>query len=306
MTDQEKLSAPLTPADAPANPATGSGLQIREVTNGRGDFIQDGGISYDSNLTISGSASPREYVEIWDWGQPVTSAYADLQGLFIAKLPDQLRGPHLYTATNVGGVISPPWTVIVEGVTAPVIESVYGPDGEPINDGERTFHNELNFIGLGVPGRRVDLLNNGKVIKLLNIDPNGHWSARLEDLKPGTQVFVARDLTGLESPAWRVVVTKPSVLAIKFVIGQEQFQEIDNQGVTTDRAVTVVGTGIPHETGWIVDYNNNLVPFAVDEHGVYSATIRDLAVNHVHTLRCKSETGRLSAPWAIRVVSSKL
>lgn len=308
MSDQEKLSAPLTPAVATTHSATANAPVIREVTNGKGESIPNGGISNDSKLKISGSGLAGEPVHISDAGRPVAVVSADVQGNFIVALANLQAGQHTYVARSADGVVSPQWTVTVaiDVLNAPVIETVYEPDGKIVPDGQSTFHDELNFIGQGIPGRIVELLNNGTVIRLLNIDSDGHWSANVTGLQPGTQRFIARDPNGLESAPWQVTVNKPTSLTIKFVLGQERFQEIGNQGVTTDRSVTITGTGIPGETGWIVDYQNNLVNFVVDEHGVYSATITDLAVNHVHTFRCKSDSGRLSAPWAIRVTSSEI
>lgn len=308
MSDQEKLSAPLTPAVATTHSATANAPVIREVTNGKGESIPNGGISNDSKLKISGSGLAGEPVHISDAGRPVAVVSADVQGNFIVALANLQAGQHTYVARSADGVVSPQWTVTVDidVLNAPVIETVYEPDGKIVPDGQSTFHDELNFIGQGIPGRIVELLNNGTVIRLLNIDSDGHWSANVSGLQPGIQRFVARDPNGHESSSWQVEVIKPTALTIKFVLGQERFQEIGNQGVTTDRSVTITGTGIPGETGWIVDYQNNLVNFVVDEHGVYSATITDLAVNHVHTFRCKSDSGRLSAPWAIRVTSSEI
>ena len=308
MSDQEKLSAPLTPAVATTHSATANAPVIRKVTNGKGESIPNGGISNDSKLKISGSGLAGEPVHISDAGRPVAVVSADVQGNFIVALANLQAGQHTYVARSADGVVSPQWTVTVaiDVLNAPVIETVYEPDGKIVPDGQSTFHDELNFIGQGIPGRIVELLNNGTVIRLLNIDSDGHWSANVSGLQPGIQRFVARDPNGHESSSWQVEVIKPTALTIKFVLGQERFQEIGNQGVTTDRSVTITGTGIPGETGWIVDYQNNLVNFVVDEHGVYSATITDLAVNHVHTFRCKSDSGRLSAPWAIRVTSSEI
>lgn len=308
MTDQEKLSAPLTPAAITNHSTTGNVPVIREVTNGKGESIPNGGISRDGNLQISGSALPGEHVHISDAGLPVAVVIANVQGDFIVALANVQTGQHTYIARNADGVVSAPWTVTVasEVQSAPVIEVVYGPDGKVVPDGQSTFHDELNLIGQGIPGQVVELLCNGTVIRLLNIDSIGHWSANVTGLQTGIQRFVARAPNGLESASWQVAVIKPLALKIKFVIGQEQFQEIENHGVTTDRAVTIIGTGIPGETGWIVDYHKDLVSWAVDDRGIFSATVRDLAVNHVHTLRCKSDSGRLSAPWAIRVVASKI
>lgn len=305
MTDQEKLSVPLTPANAANNATAVRATMIIAVINGKGEIIPNGGTSKDGNLQIIGTTRPLYEAEVWDGQDYLGTVHPDGDGNFNATLDDQQNGQHSYLIRSMSGEESTPWVVIVDVVKAPVIEAIFEPGGQLISDGQRTFYNELNFIGQGIPGRIVELVNNGKVVQLLNIDSSGHWSAKVTGLQTGTQRFTARDPNGLESGPWWIEVNKPVALSIKFVLGQEQFQLIENQGVTTDTSVTITGTGIPNERGWIVDYHQNLVEFAVDQHGIYSATVENLAVNHVHTLRCKSDSGRLSAPWAIRVVSSK-
>jgi len=143
------------------------------------------------------------------------------------------------------------------------------------------------------------------VLKLLNVADNGHWSAILENLMTGTQNFIARETNGQQSSPWQVHIKELAPISIQFVLGNEHFQLIGNGDSTTDRKVTLVGTANPGETGWIVDYERDLVPFAANDCGVYFATVEGLEDRH-HTFRLRSDRGRVSTPWVIQVVSSKL
>ncbi|MBF6034767.1 hypothetical protein H8F23_16075 [Pseudomonas sp. P155] len=280
---------------------------ILSITNGDDISIPPDGTTTNGDLSFVGSAAPNQLAVMLDYGIPAhPSVTVDERGHFSALLLDQAPGNHAYSVRTSDGQLSAPWTVKVDVSETVSIDSVYDPAGRLVGKGETTFQNELNFIGKGAPGKVVELVNNGTVLSLLNVGTDGHWSAKIKDLKTGTQNFIARETNGQQSSPWRVLIKQPAPISIQFVLGNESFQLIGNQETTSDRSVTLVGTATPGETGWIVDYQRDLVPFAANEHGVYCATIEDLEENWVHTFRLRSDLGRLSTPWAIRVVSSKL
>ncbi|MFG6202848.1 hypothetical protein [Pseudomonas retamae] len=291
---------------APGN-AELEATRILSIVNGDDLFIPPDGITTNGDLKFVGAAKPNQFAEILDHDIPVHDPVTvDDTGHFSAKLLDQKRGLHVYSVKTTDGQQSAPWNINVEVHETVSIDSVYGPDGTLIGNGKDTHHNELNFIGVGSPGKVVELVNNGTVLKLLNVGADGHWSANLKDLNTGTQNFIARETDGQQSSPWRVLIKQPAPISIQFVIGNESFQLIGNHEPTTDRKVTLVGTANPGETGWIVDYKRDLVPFAANDQGVYFATIEGLEENGFHTFRLRSDLGRLSWPWAIKVIPSKL
>ncbi|MCL9800130.1 hypothetical protein [Pseudomonas sp. AKS31] len=307
MNDQVKLSPHFTSVGLLQGSAESIAPKILSVTDGEGNPVQDGGTATNGHLSFVGSASPNQQAEIWDNGAPAyPPVNVDVEGHFSALLLDQKRGRHVYHVKTTDNQESPTWTVDVNVSETVSITWVTGPDGLVIKNGEFTFHDELNFTGTGTPDKVVELMNNGTVVKLLNVDSNGNWSANVKGLETGTQNFIARETNGQQSSPWRVLVKQPAPISIQFVLGNESFQLIGNQKTTTDTSVTLVGTANPRETGWIVDYERDLVPFAANDQGVYFATIKDLEEDHVHTFRLRSDLARISTPWAIRVVSSKL
>lgn len=281
--------------------------RIRSIINGDGLSIPSGGATTNGDLDFVGAAEPNQFAEILDHYIPVHDPVrVDATGHFSAKLLHQKQGLHVYSVKTTDGQQSAPWDIYVNVHEAVSIDSVYGPDGTPIGNGQETYHNELNFIGVGTPGKVLDLVSNGTILDRLNVGPNGHWSTNLKNLSTGTQNFIALETDGQQSSPWRVLIKQPAPIAIQFVIGNESFQLIGNGNSTTDRTVTLVGTANPGETGWIADYHRDLVPFAANDKGVYFATVEDLEENIVHTFRLRSDQGRTSSPWYIKVISSKL
>lgn len=306
MNDQVTLSEPRILVQPLGKRTSHTGTQILSITNGYGEPIEPGGISTNGDLSFVGAASPDQQAQILDRGVPAhIPVNVDEAGHFSAFLPGQRYGDHEFSVRTTDGQESALWPVFVDVHEEASIEWIAGPDGELIYNGATTLHNELSFVGQGIADQSVDLLDNGVILQTLNVDEGRHWSALVKDLSTGSHNFTVRGRQGEESSPWRVLIKKPAPLSIQFVIGKGSFQLIGNHESTVDRTVTLVGTANPGETGGIVDYHNELVPFAADQNGVYTATIEGLEENRVHTFRLKSDMGRLSTPWAIRVIASQ-
>ncbi|RON69497.1 hypothetical protein [Pseudomonas fluorescens] len=304
MNEQVKFSAEQPRAQSSKHTKR-TGTQILTIINGEGQNIENGDVSYNADLSFTGSAGPNQTAEIRDWGVPAHHPVSvDASGHFSALLLDQPPGLHDYSVRTSDGRESSPWQVLVKVSATLKIESVRGPDGEPIENGASTTHNHLSFVGLGMPNQTVDLSDNGERLQTVNVDSTGHWSALVEGLPTGSHEFTARQ-ADQESAPWQILLRKPAPLSIQFAFSKPGFQLIADQGSTSDTAVTLVGTANPFERGWIVDYNSELVYVAADENGVYNATIENLA-EKFHTFRFKSDQDRVSNTWTVRVITSRV
>lgn len=304
MTDQEKLPNQRTLVSSLNKTAKAGWTQIQTIINGEDELIDNGGSSTNPNLSFVGRAMPDQYAQILDNGvacQP--PSWVDSNHHFSAYLPDQTPGEHAYSAETPDGQVSDVWHVFIGRPSSSDIDWVTGPDGVPIEREGATLHTSLSFVGRGVADQMVDLLDNGELIQSLYIDNNQHWSALVEDLSLGRHEFKVRGQDGVVSIPWAIEVKKPAPLGIQFVIGSS-VQLIGNHEQTTDTKVTLVGTANPGERGLVVDYENDLVAFEADQNGVFTATIFDLS-QKVHTFRVKTDSGRISLPWVIRVIPAK-
>jgi hypothetical protein len=307
MNDQVAIPNHVTSANISKVNADRVAPKIEKVTDSYDKAIENGGTTKSALLLFKGSATANVQAVIEENDFPASYPFdIDANGHFEGHLFAQKRGLHEYTVRTLDGQSqkSEKWIVDVDVSDTVSIDWITDTNGVLIHDGEHTLFSELHFIGTGTPDKPVDLMNHDIVLQQLNVDSRGHWSAKVEGLKPGTQNFSARELNGPQSSPWRVHVKEPTPLSIQFVMGNPSFQLIDNHQRTTDRSVVLVGTALPGETGWIVDYYHDLVSFTANEHGVYYATITDLKPNRVHTLRLRSDTGRVSTPWVVHVVSS--
>ncbi|URM28479.1 hypothetical protein LLY42_02165 [Pseudomonas frederiksbergensis] len=304
MTEQVQLPPLSSLVQSPSKNTKESSTRILAITNGDGELIENGGISKNGDLSFVGSAEPNQTAEILDKGVPVhPPVNVDNHGHYSAFLPGQTMGEHAYSVRTSDGKESEVWFISMDVPVVAHIQWVTGPDGVPIHSGGSTVHSSLSFVGQGVAFQTVDLLDRGELLQTLNVDGNNHWSALVENVSEGNHEYTVRGEGGDVSAPWRIRVNKPAELTVQFVIGAS-FRLIGNHEPTTDKKLTLVGTAIPGESGFIVDYERDLVPFVADQNGVYTATIEGLA-EKVHTFRAKSDQGRVSMPWAIRVVGSK-
>jgi hypothetical protein len=219
------------------------------------------------------------------------------------KLLSQQVAIYDFSLKASDGQESATWPVTVGREWEGSISYVKDPDRHTIANKGSTLHNDLTFFGRGVANETVELLHEGIVVQTINVGADGAWSAPVAQLATGPHVFTARKPGGEESTPWRLLINQPTPLNIQFVVGQHNFQLIGSHEPTTDRTIKLVGTATPGETGWVVNNERDLVPFTADKNGVYSAEVGYLDVDQTHILRLRSDLGRLSQPWTIRVVS---
>jgi hypothetical protein len=279
--------------------------RILEIRDGTQVLLENPGFSTSNSLTIEGSATRSVRVELLDNGIPVYGPVdPDETGYFHFWLRDLRSGDHEFIVKDSSGYSSAPWVVKLN-VTDPVsIVWVTGPDNLLIDNGGSTQFSKLSFIGDGEADQQVELLDNGEVVERFDVPENKRWFGTVKDLPTGSHEFMARGQKGQESAVWSILIKKETLLSIRFVLGQENFQLIENHGATTDRAVTIVGTANPNEHGWIESANEAL-PFTANDQGVYIATFDNLAAG-LHSFILRSYLGRVSAPWVIMVIASKL
>ncbi|MFJ4543466.1 hypothetical protein ACIP1X_07680 [Pseudomonas sp. NPDC088885] len=302
MTDQERLPDPRTLISSLDKIAKVSSTRIESITNGKGEPIDNGGVTDNSDLSFVGSAQPSQYAQILDHGVGTHPAvWVDENGHFSAFLPNETSGEHAYTVQTMDGHKSDVWRVFIGKATEADIDSVNDSNGNLIERGGFTWDTELNFVGFGVSHTKVKLYDNGNYLQTLNVDGNRHWSALVQDLVTGLHQFTVLGPDGILSRPWVTEVKESAPLAIQFVI-DSNFKLLGNHEKTKATTVTFVGTANPNEKGFLADYDNDVASIQADSNGVFIVTAHDLA-KKVHTFRIRTYENRVSAPWIVRVVA---
>jgi len=303
MTDQEKLPHQRTLISSLDKIAKVSSTRIESITNGKGEPIDNGGVTDNSDLSFVGSAQPSQYAQILDNGVGTHPAvWVDDNSHFSAFLPDEAAGEHVYTVQTMDGHKSDVWRVFIVKVTEADIDWVNDSNGNPIERGGFTRDTELNFVGIGRSHTEVKLFDNGNYLQTLTVDGNSHWNALVQDLVTGLHQFTVLGPDGVLSQPWDIEVKESAPLGIQFVI-DSNLKLLGNHEKTTAKTVTFVGTANPNEKGFLSDYDNDVSSIQADSNGVFTVTAYDLA-EKVHTFRIRTYENRVSAPWTVRVVAS--
>ncbi|QJI39785.1 hypothetical protein HKK52_02205 [Pseudomonas sp. ADAK2] len=217
--------------------------------------IPHGKETTETSLTLTGTASAGQTVQLYNGGSPiggVITVGADrnwtitLTGLSVATYSIVARG--LYGTQPQ----SPARSVIVTAIVTPTITSVKGsPSGVEIPHGKETTETSLTLTGTASAGQKVQLYNGGSPIGgVITVGADRNWTITLTGLSVATYSIVARGLYGTQpqSPARSVIVTAIVTPAITSIKGSPSGVEIPHGKETTETSLTLTGTASAGQT----------------------------------------------------------
>lgn len=250
---------------------------ITRVLNPQGQEIPEGGLTYDKRVTIHGTATRGEKVEIkvngiiegtplasdsWAWECPVDGLEEGMQTVTVKALYD--------ADVPVGN----PRTFTIGVATKPSITAVTDSIGPVAHNGV-TYDGEVTVTVLADPDQRVQLYDGAASIgSPIDLDGAGKGLTKLTALTQKPYAIKVRALYGeqLESPVHNFTV-KPH-LAVTLTSVRHSGGELGNGGSTIDTSVTLTGTITPFYKVQIFHNNNpqqNLLPS--DASGTWRTTL---------------------------------
>ncbi|MFI8226826.1 Ig-like domain-containing protein [Pseudomonas sp. NPDC085632] len=275
---------------------------ITKILNAQEQEIPEAGLTYDKRVTIHGTATRGEKVEIkvngvvkgtpqatelWVWESPADGLVEGLQtvtvkALYDADVPD--GNPRTFT---IGVATKPSITAVTDSI------------GSVAHNGI-TYDREITVGVLADAGQRVQLYDESSLIgTVIDLDGDGNGSIKLStlDLKP--YALKARALYGdqLESPAHNFTVK--AHLAVTLTSVRHSGGELNNNGQTVDTYVTLTGAVTPLYRVQIYDNNvpQNTVPsnasgtwtttlnIALGDHSVYAKAVSTDQSSSTRTFR---------------------
>ncbi|WP_116424974.1 Ig-like domain-containing protein [Pseudomonas citronellolis] len=238
-------------------------------------LLNDGDVTDDTSLSVSGSADAGNLVLLYVNGELVASTTADEQGNWTAELPLAGDGEQVITAKaqDEAGRHSDetaPVSVILD-TTAPeqpgmvTAEDNTGAITGPIEPGSVTDETQPTLSGSGEPGDTVSILDNGEVIGTVVIDENGQWAFTpeqpLEEGDHSISVVVTDPAGNASEPSESLdfsVDTSVAPMVIDRIELQDDFGPvvgaIANGSSTDDATPTVVGH-VEGEAAWVEIYD---------------------------------------------------
>ncbi|MHC8344302.1 Ig-like domain-containing protein [Pseudomonas sp. RT6P73] len=217
--------------------------------NPSGVEIPNGGATIETSITLTGTASKGQKVDVLDGAVSKGQATANLTtGIWTLLVTVLSVAAHSFTAKALygPGQSSAARTLTVTAVIAPTISSVKGnPSGVEIPNGGTTIETSITLTGTASKGQKVDVLD-GAVSKgqaTANLT-TGIWTLLVTALSVAAHSFTAKALygPGQSSAARTLTVTAVIAPTISSVKGNPSGVEIPNGGTTIETSITLTGT----------------------------------------------------------------
>ena len=302
-----KMSEPVVITVQASGASTGRPVITSVVDNeGEPGEVEHGATISDKPPTLSGTAAPNAYVEIFSSGRSVGFTQANAEGhwTITPTLPEGLN----ILSVKSQGQHSDIFTLTVEAATSvkPIIESVHDNHGESamVGDGGSTDDNTPTVSGTARPGAIIQLYANGREVGRAQADSNGNWSITSSALDNGEQVLkVSSD--GKFSDGFTINVeasTTPELpeLSIQTVYDdQGESGMVGDGGSTDDNTPTVSGTARPGAIVQLYANGREVGRAQADSNGNWSITTSALDSGE-QVLKVSSE-GKFSDGFTINV-----
>ncbi|VVN03489.1 Ig-like domain repeat protein [Pseudomonas fluorescens] len=250
---------------------------ITRILNPQGQEIPEAGLTYDKRVTIHGTATRGEKVELgingdlkgtpqatalWTWECPVDRLEEGLQTISVKALYDA-EVP-----------IGKPRTFTVGVATKPSITAVSDSRG-PVPHGGLTYDTEVSVAVMADPNQRVQLYDELAIIgSPINLDSAGKGSTQLTSLGRKPYAIKVRALYGdqLESPLHSFRVEAHWAVTLTSVL--HSGGELNNGSTTTDSSVSLRGSVTPLYDVRIYDNNSPLQTVRSNGSGIWTYALQ--------------------------------
>ncbi|WP_296254136.1 MULTISPECIES: hypothetical protein [unclassified Pseudomonas] len=218
---------------------------VSSVKDSNGTEIPEMGSTFDTSVTVTGTAPPNQEVEVFDRDVTKGKATANSSGDWNKQLTDLATGSHAVKAVAQygNGAQSPVRSFTVAVAVTPTISSIKDSASVEIPANGSTFDTSVTVTGTAAANQQVEVFD-GQVSKgTVTVSASGTWSKALTTLTAGNHAIkaVAQYGSGVQSPVRSFTVISVSAIAIRDVKDSSGVS-IPAGGSTTDTTVTVSGT----------------------------------------------------------------
>lgn len=266
---------------------------ITMVEDVRGE-IEEGGKTRADEVIISGTATRGETIELFDAGSTSKgTAPVEDDNTWRATISTPTEKFYSITAKalyDADPATSGPRTFTVKFTQTPEILSVTDSRG-PVDPGDTTYDNSVLVMGSATPNLQIELRENNQPIVTLDVDDDGHWEHRINNLKVGDYSLVATakyEVDPPSSPARTFKVAQavtPTISSVSDIRG-----EIVPGGTTYYRSVKLSGKASPNETITLLDTNTVIDTVDVPASGDWLYTFSSLELKG-YSLTARAEYG---------------
>lgn len=236
---------------------------ITTVKTAQGTVIPEAGQTYDKLVTIEGTATRAEEVDVQINGvsKGMPSVDASSKWTLTVDLIEGLQRVEAIALYDVDDKISEPRTFTIAVATKPSITAVTDANG-PVDDNDTTYFTEVTVSVHADSHQVVQLYDGATAIgNPITLGGNGEGSTRLQNLTPRTYPVKAKATYGdqLESTVRTFKVAQATAPAISGV--RDSKGDISNNGTTFETDVDIFGTAVANQR---IQIYNGTTPIAPD------------------------------------------
>ena len=265
--------------------------QIVSVKDSKGE-LADGGITFDTQVTLTGTSTLEAELEILDGTTRLTSTRANAGGAWNTTLSALKVKNYSVTAHALdgSGLVSPPRRFEVVANLTPTITQVVDSKG-PIANGGTTVETSVTVSGQGSPDQQIELFDGTLSKGTARTNGAGAWSLTVSGLTVASHPLKAKALYGThpESTIWTVVVAAavaPTITSIK----DSKNVEIPPNGFTVDTSVVLTGSANANLEVEIFDGSTSQGKARANASGQWTLSLTGLSVA-AHAMKARADYG---------------
>ncbi|MCP1475053.1 hypothetical protein ABIA54_000855 [Pseudomonas sp. EB276 TE3739] len=193
---------------------------ITSVQDSKGAEIPNNTVTLDPNIKLTGTATSRLHVEIFDGATSKgTAQVSGSTGKWELELKGLSLTVHEFTAKALYGTepVSAVRTLTVTAATAPTLTSVKGsPSGNEIPQSGNTVETAVTLSGIAAKGQQIEAFDGATSKGKATADTaTGKWELRVIDLNLGAHSFKTKALYGDKQESgirtFTTIPIKPSI-----------------------------------------------------------------------------------------------
>jgi len=254
---------------------------IASITDSKGVEIPANASTFDTSVTVTGTASPNQTVDVLDGTTSKGKPKADASGNWTLTLTG--LGVAAYAIKAVAqygsGAESAVRNFTVAAAVTPTIASIKDSKGVEIPANASTFDTSVTVTGTASPNQTVDVLDGTTSKGKPKADASGDWTLTITGLSAAAHAIKAVAQYG-SNPASAVrnftvaAAVTPTIASIKDSKGVE----IPANGTTFDTRVTVSGKASPNQSVEVFDGATSKGQSTANASGDWTADLTGLSV----------------------------
>ncbi|QKF51747.1 hypothetical protein [Pseudomonas graminis] len=265
--------------------------QIVSVKDSKGE-VAEGGITFDTQLALTGTSTLEAELEILDGSTRLTTARANGSGAWNTNLSGLQIKNYSVTAHALdgSGLVSQPRRFEVLANLTPTITQVVDSSG-PVSNGGTTVETSVTITGQGSPDQQIELFDGNASKGTARTNSAGTWSLTVSGLTVASHPFKAKALYGSqpESIVWTVTVAQNVIPTITSVEDSNN-ADIPDRGYTVDTSVTLRGAASANFDVQILDGATVIGTAKADAGGQWTLSLTGLSVA-AHAVKAKALYG---------------